>query len=591
MSRPGLLRRRLSVAVAVAAAAVLAAVPAASAGTVEPLTYNKHKIPVQLLSFNDYHGHLEPDSGSDGQVAFEGTTIAANGAAYLSTHLKQLRKGHPTSFTVAAGDLIGGSTFTSGVFHDEPAVETLNSMGLDVSSVGNHEFDEGVAELKRMQYGGCHPTDGCFQQDATGKDLPFPGARWQYLAANVASTTSGKTVLPRWWIKKVGKTKIGFIGMTLEGTDTLVAPSGIAGYDFTDEVVAGNAAAKILQRKKGVKAIVVMIHEGGFQTGSYSGCTDMSGPIVDIAKRLAPKIDLVVTGHTHQPYVCNIPDPKGQKRIVTSAMSYGRIITETNFKIDTRTDDVIRRSVKSVNHVVTRTVPRDPGVQAIVDKWVAKAAGPGNRIVGSVAQDIKRATTPSGNENRGAESSLSNLIADAQLASTAGAGAKIAFMNPGGVRSDLLVNKSPAGEAPGQITYREAFDVQPFSNILQTFDMTGAQIDSLLEQQWVAGRAGGRDVLRLGISNGFTYSWSQSAPFGSKVDPTTIRLNGVTLDPNATYKVTANNFMADGGDGYSAFVNGAPRTGGKVDLDALIDYLGAHPALTAPPAARSTATP
>ncbi len=589
MSRPGLLRR-LPVALGVAAAAALALVPAttAVAGTVKPATYNKHKIPVQLLSFNDYHGHIEKDSGSDGSVTFEGAPVAANGAAYLATHLKQLRKGHPTSLTVAAGDLIGGSTFTSGVFHDEPAVETLNAMGLDVSSVGNHEFDEGITELKRMQYGGCHPTDGCFQQDATGKDIVFPGANWQYLAANVVQTSTNKTVFPRWWIKKVGGVKLGFIGMTLEGTDTLVSPAGVAGYDFTDEVTAGNAAAKILQKKKGVKAIVVMIHEGGFQTGSYSGCTGISGPIVDIAKRLAPKIDMVITGHTHQPYVCNIPDPKGQRRLVTSAMSFGRIITETNFKLDDRTGDVIRKSEKSVNHIVTRDVPQDPAVRAIVEKWVAKAAGPGNRIVGSIASDIKRATNSSGKEDRGAESPLSNLIADAQRDST---GSQMAFMNPGGVRADLLVANSPAGEAPGQITYRELFNVQPFSNILQTFDMTGAQIDSLLEQQWFTNRPGGAEILRLGISSGFTYAWSASAPNGSKVDPASIKLNGVTLDPAKTYRVTTNNFMADGGDSYTALVNGAPRTGGKVDLDALVDYFGAHPALTAPATPRSTQIP
>ncbi len=588
MSRPGLLRH-LPVALGVAAAAALALVPAttALAGTVKPATYNKHKIPVQLLSFNDYHGHVEQDTGSDGSVPFEGASVAANGASYLATHLKDLRKGHPTSLTVAAGDLIGGSTFTSGVFHDEPAVETLNAMGLDVSSVGNHEFDEGITELKRMQYGGCHPTDGCFQQDATGKDIVFPGANWRYLAANVVQTSSGHTVFPRWWVKKVGGVKLGFIGMTLEGTDTLVSPAGVAGYDFTDEVTAGNAAAKILQKKKGVKAIVVMIHEGGFQTGSYSGCTGISGPIVDIAKRLAPKIDMVITGHTHQPYVCNIPDPKGQRRLVTSAMSFGRIITETNFKLDDRTGDIIRKSEKAVNHLVTRDVPQDPAVRAIVEKWVAKAAGPGNRIVGSIAADIKRASS-AGKEDRAAESALSNLIADAQRDST---GSQIAFMNPGGVRADLLVANSPAGEAPGQITYRELFNVQPFSNILQTYDMTGAQIEALLEQQWFTNRPGGAEILRLGISSGFTYAWSASAPNGSKVDPASIKLDGVTLDPAKTYRVTTNNFMADGGDSYTALVNGAPRTGGKVDLDALVDYFGAHPALTPPATPRSTQVP
>jgi 2',3'-cyclic-nucleotide 2'-phosphodiesterase (5'-nucleotidase family) len=433
-----------------------------------------------------------------------------------------------------------------------------------------------------MQNGGCHPVEGCFQKDASGNDVVYPGANYQYLAANVVNEKSGKTVLPRFWVKKLGGAKIGFIGMTLEGTDSLVSPSGVAGWDFRDEVRAGNKAAKVLQRKHGVKAIVVLIHEGGLQESGYSGCKNISGPIVDIAKRLSHKIDAVISGHTHQPYVCNIPDPQGAKRMVTSAMSYGRIITETNFNISAKTKDVIRGSVKATNHLVTRTVTPSPKVASIVSKWTALAAGPGNRVVGSIAQDIRRSS------DRGVESSLPNLIADAQKEST---GSQVAFMNPGGVRADLIYSNSPAGEAPGLVTYREAYNVQPFSNILQTFSMTGAQIDTLLEQQWIAGRPGGRDVLRLGISDGFTYSWSVSAPFGSKVDPASIKLNGVTLDPAGTYRVTANNFMADGGDSYTAFVNGAPRTGGKVDLDALIDYMGAHPNLTAPPAKRSTQLP
>jgi len=571
----------VAIAAAAAVGFAVATASAAAAAPVDLTNHQKNRVSVQLLSFNDFHGHIEPDVGSDSQVSFEGRAVTTNGAAYLATHLAQLRQGHPHSFTVAAGDLIGGSTFTSGVFHDEPAVETLNAMHLDASSVGNHEFDEGVTELLRMQNGGCHPVDGCFQQDAAGADVRYPGADFQYLAANVVKESTGKTVLPQSWVKKLGGAKIGFIGMTLEGTDTLVSPTGIVGYDFQDEVRAGNRAAKVLQKKHGVKAIVVLLHEGGLQTGSYSGCTGISGPIVDIAERLAPKIDAVITGHTHQPYACTIDDPKGQPRKVTSAMAYGRIITEMNFKVDTRTNDIVRSSVRAVNHLVDRDVTPSPAVAAIVAKWVEKAAGPGNRVVGTIREDIKRGTA------RSAESSLPNLIADAQKAST---GAQVAFMNPGGVRADFLVANSPAGEAPGQITYREAYNVQPFSNILQTFAMTGAQIEALLEQQWVTGRAGG-EVLRLGVSEGFTYSWSQSAAFGSKIDPASIMLDGVLVDPATSYRVAANNFIADGGDSYTALVNGAPRTGGKVDLDALIDYFTANPNVGAPPAARSTPTP
>jgi len=397
----------------------------------------------------------------------------------------------------------------------------------------------------------------------------------------------GKTLLPATWVKRFGKVRVGFIGMTLEGTSALVSPSGIQGWTFQDEIEAGNRAAARLQRR-GVNAIVVLLHEGGVQPGLFDQCAGISGPIVAIAEGLAPSIDALVTGHTHAAYNCSIPDPAGQPRKVVSALSFGRIITEMNFRVDKRTDDVIRSSVTATNHIVTRDVPADPTLQAIVDKWVAKASGPGNREVGSISRDITRAFEPAGTERRDLESSLSNLIADAQREST---GAQVAFMNAGGVRADLLFANSPAGEAPGVVTYREAFNVQPFSNILQTFQMTGAQLDALLEQQWIANRPGGRPVLRLGISDGFTYSWSASAPFGSKVDPASIELGGVVIGPTDSVTVTASNFLADGGDTYPAFVNGAPRTGGKVDLDALIDYLGAHPNVGAPPAARSTQLP
>jgi 5'-nucleotidase len=329
------------------------------------------------------------------------------------------------------------------------------------------------------------------------------------------------------------------------------------------------------------------------QTGTYDGCTGISGPIVAIAEQLDPQIDALITGHTHQPYNCSINDPNGVPRKVVSAFSFGRIITEMNFVINTESDDIVRSSVTATNHIVTRSVPQDPTLQAIVAKWTAKANVEGNVPVGSVTEDITRAflPPPSTSDDRASESSLSNLIADAQLASTAENGAQIAFMNAGGVRADLRYASSASGEGDGVVTYREAFNVQPFSNILQTFSMTGAEIDAVLEQQWVTARPGGRDILRLGISDGFTYEWSATAPFGQKIDPASIKLNGVTLDPAGEYRVTASNFLADGGDSYLAFRNGAPRAGGKVDLDALVDYMGANSPLSAPPMARSVALP
>ncbi len=365
MSGSAILRRRITIAVAVAATTAIAT--SISAGVPAAAGPKPAKdMPVQLLSFNDYHGHIEEDAASataqtDGNVRNEaGTFVPAGGAAYLATHLAQLRAGHANSFTVAAGDLIGGSTFTSGFFHDEPSVETLNAMHLDASSVGNHEFDEGVTELLRMQNGGCHPVDGCFQQDASGTDIRYPGADFRWLAANVVNEQTGNTVLPATWVRKVGNAKIGFIGMTLEGTDSLVAPSGVAGWDFQDEVEAGNRAAAQLRNEQGVRAIVVLLHEGGVQTGTYNGCVGISGPIVEIAQRLDPSIDALITGHTHQPYNCTINDPANQPRKVVSAFSFGRIITEMNFVIDHKSKDVNRGSVTAVNHIVTRTVAKDP---------------------------------------------------------------------------------------------------------------------------------------------------------------------------------------------------------------------------------------
>lgn len=519
-------------------------------------------VQLQILSFNDYHGHLEPPTGTDATLGavLDPTNTSVGGSEYLSTKLTSLRSTADHSLTVAAGDLIGGSPFLSGLFHDEPSVESLEAMKLDVSSVGNHEFDEGVTELKRMQYGGCHPKDGCFFPSD-----PYDGADFQWLAANVVGATSRKPVLPATSVKTVDGVRVGFIGMTLENTPELVAQAGIIGYDFLDEIETANAAAAALQAQ-GVQSIVVLLHEGGLQTGTYAGCTGISGPIVDIAEGLDPAIDLVVTGHTHQPYICNIPDPAGADRWVTSASSYGRVVTETNVAIDRTTGDIVRGAVTSANHLVGRTVAKDAALTAIIAKWNTVAAPLANRIVGSITGDMVRAP------NRDAESSLYNLIADAQLAATQGAGAQIALMNAGGARADLTFAQSTGGEPPGQVTYAESFAVQPFSNVLITLDLSGAKLKESLEQMYVATR--GRPTLFQGVSAGLTFDWSASALQGSKVS--NVKLNGVPIDPAATYKVTVNNFLADGGDGFAAFTAGTNRVGGGDDLVALNDYLTAN---------------
>ena len=551
----------------VAAALTIASLGLAGSAEARPQPKPK-EIQLQVLSFNDFHGHLQPPGGTDATLGTQldpsGTQVG--GAEYLASTLDRLRNKARYSHTVAAGDLIGGSPFLSGLFHDEPAVESLNALGLDVSSVGNHEFDEGVSELLRMQRGGyCHLEDGCFAP--WGED-GYPGADFQWLAANVVRTSTGRTILPATAVRSVRGVKVGYIGMTLEATPTLVAQAGIRGIEFRDEVETANRAAREL-RRRGVQTIIVLLHEGGLQSGTYQQCVGISGPIVDIAKNLHPEIDLVVTGHTHQPYVCNIPDPAGRQRMVTSASSFGRVVTETTLTIGTRTGEVNRNKTTATNHLVTRIDP-DPVQTEIISRWDAAAAPIANQVVGTISEDITRSP------NRDTEGPLANLIADAQLAATAApadGGAVIAFMNPGGVRADLFTADIAGGEQPGEVTYGEAFAVQPFGNLLVTMNMTGAQIELLLEQQAIDDRPGGREVLILGVSEGFTFTYDPDGTFGDRIDPASIELNGVTLDPAASYRIVTNSFLADGGDSFTVFTEGTNRVGGGEDLVAFTEYL------------------
>ncbi|HSL27614.1 MAG TPA: bifunctional metallophosphatase/5'-nucleotidase [Anaerolineales bacterium] len=530
-------------------------------------------VQLQLLAFNDYHGHVLPNDAGN----VEG--VPAGGGEYLSAKLAQLRAGNKYSLTVAAGDLIGGSPAFSGLFHDEPSVESLNAMGLNVSSVGNHEFDEGVTELLRMQHGGCHPVDGCYFPDA-----PFAGANFQWLAANVVHEDTGETPLPPYWIERFESIKVGFIGMTLEATDTLVAASGIQGWDFLDEAETANALVPILKAQK-VDAIVVLLHEGGSQTpppGDFNACAGISGPIVEINNALHPAIDVLITGHTHLPYNCRINDSAGQPRIVTSAYSFGRIVSEVQLVLDKRTNDVRRDLSTATNHLVDRaTLTPDPAVTAVIEKWTPLFGAAGTTVVGRITADINRGVN--GEDNRAVESNLGNLIADAQLWSTSANGAQIAFMNPGGVRANLTYASSPAGEGDGVVTFAEAFAVQPFGNTLVTFPMTGAQIISVLQQQCQPAGSS-RPFLHLGVSQGFTYDLSKTFVGGTcTATVTNVKLNGVPLEPTATYMVTVNNFLADGGDNFTTFRTvTAPRLDGGNDLQAFLNYLGAFSPVSPP---------
>lgn len=566
--------------ISVLAALVLVASLAGAASGKEPNPSGKKPNPpgqlvdLQLLAFNDYHGHVEP------QTAGTVDGIVAGGGQYLSAKLAQLRKGNKYSLTVAAGDLIGGSPAFSGLFHDEPSVESLNAMKLDVSSVGNHEFDEGVTELLRMQNGGCHPIDGCYFPKA-----PYAGADFKWLAANVVNERTGKTPLPPYWIKKIQGIKVGFIGMTLEATDTLVAAAGIQGWDFLDEARTANRLVPILKRK-GVEAIVVLLHEGGSQTpppGAIDACVGISGPIVEINAALHPEIDALITGHTHLPYNCTLPDRNGKPRIVTSAYSYGRVVSELNLVLDKRTKDVRRDLSTSTNHLVDQTsLTPDPAITAILEKWGPLYEAAGNTPVGTITADIVRGGDPPGTD-RGVESAAGNLVADAQLWSTSASGADVAFMNPGGLRSELTYASS-AGEGDGVVTFGEAFTFQPFGNTLVTYPMTGAQIVSVLEEQCQP-VGSSRPFLHLGVSEGFTYDLAKTIVAGdcTSVAVTNVMLDGVALDPGAMYDVTVNNFLADGGDNFTTFGTiTAPRLDGGNDLQAFVNYLGTFSPVSPP---------
>ncbi|OXS32985.1 bifunctional metallophosphatase/5'-nucleotidase [Streptomyces sp. XY006] len=533
---------------------------------------------VQLLSFNDLHGNLEPPAGSSGRVTEkqpDGTTktIDAGGVEYLATHLRQAREGEKYSITAAGGDMVGASPLISGLFHDEPTIEALNKLDLDVTSVGNHEFDEGAKELGRLQNGGCHPKDGCYS------DEEFEGADFPYLAANVLDEKTKKPILKPYWVWKKNGVKVGFIGVTLEGTPDIVSAEGVKGLSFKDETETINKYAKVLQ-KQGVKSIVALIHEGGFPAStSYNydcdapGAGDgVSGPIVDIAKNVTPQVDALVTGHTHSAYVCSIADPAGKPRMVTSAASFGRLYTDTTLTYDRLTGDIARTAVKSANRVVTRDVPKAPDMTELIGKWNTLAAPIGNRAIGYISGDIG---------NTGTESPLGDLIADAQLAhgKQLDPETDLALMNPGGIRAPLTY-AAKAGEGDGVVTYAEGFTVQPFANTVNLQDFTGAQLIQALKEQVSGPNAAAPKILQ--VSAGLTYTLDLTKSGADRVVTDSIKLNGSAIDPAATYRVATNSFLAGGGDGFPTLGQGTNDVVGADDLTALEQYLTANSSASNP---------
>ena len=492
-------------------------------------------VAVQLLAINDFHGNLEPPDGTTGRIG----RVPAGGAEYLATHLKNDAAGNPNTLIVAAGDLIGASPLISALFQDEPTIEAMNAMNLGVSSVGNHEFDKGPAALLRLQ----------------------PLAKFRYLAANVVQTgtTPQDTLFPATEVRTIGGVKIGFIGEVLAGTPRIVAPAGVRGLRFLDEASIANQSAARL-KSEGVNAIVLLLHEGGEQTGTAdpNGCNGFHGDIIPIVEKLSADIKVVVSGHTHQFYNCAIDG-----HYVTSASAFGRMITRVNLTIDAGTDSIV--GVTARNEIVTRDVARDPAQTAIIAKYRDRSAPIANRVVGTVSGNLTRALNAAG------ESRLGDVIADAQLAATSPpdkGGAVVAFTNSGGIRADIIAAHRGGNERPGEVTYGELFTVQPFSNVLTVVTMTGDALRRLLEQQFNDPAA--PQVLQ--VSRGFTYRYKRTAPTGQRVDPASIAIDGKPVAPSASVRVAASDFLVAGGGGFTAFKEGREQIGGDIDVDALADY-------------------
>lgn len=479
----------------------------------------KKYISVQLLGVNDFHGQLDVYGTVGGKKV--------GGAEYLASYLKKYEQENRNTLLVHAGDMVGASAPVSSLLQDEPTIEFLNMVGFDVGTVGNHEFDEGVDELNRLLYGGEHETTGYFE----GADFP-------YIAANVVDKETGEPILPPYTIERVNGMPIGFIGVVTTETKNMVLPSGIESVEFTDEVEAINKAAQEL-KQKGVKSIVVLAHN---PVSSNQDGSNPTGDVVEIAHSVDDEIDVIYGAHNHG-YANTTIDGK----LIVQSYSNGTAFSDIDLMIDPKTKDIVKKEAEIVTTYHEGVQP-DAEVKAMVDSYSEQIAPLVNEVIGQASAPLTREQDDSG------ESTLGNVIADSQRAIM---GTDFAFMNPGGIRADL---------DQGDITWGEAYNIQPFGNSLVTMDMTGQQIKDVLEQQW-----SGSYPKMLQIS-GLNYTWDKNAPTGQRIVEITDG-NGNPLNPKQTYSVTVNNFLATGGDGFTIFKEGTNVVTGPIDLDALVEYI------------------
>ena len=516
-------------------------------------------IEINLVALNDFHGNLEPSKYTyTPPGSTQPRTIQAGGIDVLKGALDTFRKDDPDLLFVAAGDLVGASPAASSMFADEPSIEALNRMGLVASSLGNHEFDQGPKELLRQQHGGC---DSPRPAKACRLSPDFKGAGFTWLAANVVDAQTGKTLVPGWRIVDVKGVKVGLIGAVLHDLASVTIASSIKGLAIEDEAASINAVLPAM-RAQGAQVFVVLIHEGGFADQPYdkADCDTLHGPIVAITKQLDPAIRLVISGHSHTGYLCRVDG-----KVVTQADAYGHLLSRIRLTLDPATKAVQDIQVRNVVMAPDAFTP-DTGLSTYLADVRAKSRAELAKPVARVQGALSR------NENPAGESVLGGVIADAAVAATRDQGAQVGFMNPGGIRKDLEVGEG------GVVSFGQAQAVLPFGNTLVVMDLTGAQLRRALEQQWDRPASSGPSI--QSVSSSLSYDWDGTLPAGRRV--MNVKVDGVALDDDKTYRVVANNFLAEGGDNIPMFAKGTRRVDtGLRDLDALIAYLQKHPELGA----------
>jgi 5'-nucleotidase len=517
---------------------------------------------VQVIGFNDFHGNLLAPAAPVKLVGSDGATreLRLGGAEAMAATVRQLRQGQAHSITVSAGDMIGASPLVSAYYLDEPTIQVMDALGLSLNAVGNHEFDRGTAELQRMQKGGCdtHTTrKPCALE-------PFDGAQFAFLAANVRSEAGG-TLFPGAVLRSFGPVQIGFIGMTLKDTEFLVSPAGVAGVRFEEEAASANALVPQLLAQ-GADTVVLLIHQGGETPATFrqQGCEGLAGPILGILDGLHPAIRTIVSGHTHNAYACEI-ERGGTPRLLTSAGRYGMLVTDIRLRFDPASGAFV--GGEAANVPVLPDAGAEPAVAAIVSRYAAAAEPAAARVVGRL-----RGEAPIREDRR--ESVVANLVADAQLAWTrpaARGGAELAFINGGGVRRGIVPGPG------GAVTFGQVFDVQPFGNTIVVKRLSGAELKALLEQQFVE-RPDGTVGMPAPLipSNNVRFAFDRSRPAGQRI--LSVSVNGRTVRPERSYRVTVNNFLASGGDGYSVLKDKPTLFDAGPDIDALEAYLARNPA-------------